>query len=450
MNKLIIPILLIASIRVSSQTCFNSTNQFSCGSFVDPILVSDFDGDGNVDVVVGSQYSEYNMYLMLGTGTGNFGTPIGLVKVGTPRGLYASDFDNDGLKDIAICGSTSTVTILKGLANGGFSTMGQYIVGSRTSVTGNDFNNDGFVDLAFCGTIGNFSGVSVLNAVSAGSFAPAYSFTFSGAPYSIISHDFNKDGNFDLATANTQANNISIFQGNGAGNFAISDSMPVIAPFELLAADFNGDSRLDIAVASLAKSVGIVIFLQTTNGSYSLANNYTFSVRPGRLTSTDFNNDGFLDLATPLYNSSMSVVAVLLGDGSGNFMPAINYNTHQLAVNIAPGDFNNDGRADLAVTHYSLNSVSLLLNCFSTAVSESYLDHNFEIWPNPSNGHLKITSDFPGVYDLKLINSLGQCNWSGSTSDNDPVFLENVPDGIYTFIFNGPQGVLTRRVIITK
>jgi hypothetical protein len=73
----------------------------------------------------------------------------------------------------------------------------------------------------------------------------------------------------------------------------------------------------------------------------------------------DFNGDGKLDLA--VVNEQSNTVSVLLGNGDGSFKPAVNYPTGTTPVSVAVGDFNGDGRLDLAVANSGSNSISLLM-----------------------------------------------------------------------------------------
>ena len=84
----------------------------------------------------------------------------------------------------------------------------------------------------------------------------------------------------------------------------------------------------------------------------------------------DFNNDGKVDLA--VVNTSAGNVTVLLGLGTGGFASPVNYNVGSLPFDAAVGDFNKDGFQDLAVSNSGDNTVSILLNngngSFATAL----------------------------------------------------------------------------------
>ena len=83
------------------------------------------------------------------------------------------------------------------------------------------------------------------------------------------------------------------------------------------------------------------------------------------MTVGDFNGDGKPDLAVA--NTSgfyVSTVSLLLGTGMGTFAPKVDYPTGGGPYSVATGDFNGDGKPDLAVANENLysNTVSVLLN----------------------------------------------------------------------------------------
>ena len=54
-------------------------------------------------------------------------------------------------------------------------------------------------------------------------------------------------------------------------------------------------------------------------------------------------------------------MSVLLGNGDGTFQAAVNYPAGLNPFSVAVGDFNGDGKPDLAVANYGSNTVSVLL-----------------------------------------------------------------------------------------
>jgi len=81
----------------------------------------------------------------------------------------------------------------------------------------------------------------------------------------------------------------------------------------------------------------------------------------------DFNGDGIQDLAVANAGSPIDLgnVSVLLGNGDGTFQPAQNFGAGSGPSSVAVGDFNGDGKLDLAVANSpfpELGNVSVLIN----------------------------------------------------------------------------------------
>ena len=80
---------------------------------------------------------------------------------------------------------------------------------------------------------------------------------------------------------------------------------------------------------------------------------------PAFVTSGDFNADGKPDLAEANYGAS--TVGILLGNGNGTFQTRVDYSTGSGPRSVATGDFNGDGRTDLAIGNQGAGTVSILL-----------------------------------------------------------------------------------------
>ena len=132
---------------------------------------------------------------------------------------------------------------------------------------------------------------------------------------------------------------------------------------------YNGDGKLDFAVNDLNcvnfRSCGpgmVSILLSNGDGTFQNHVEYPTGPTPDAVTVGDFNGDGPLDLVTAsgtyLTNNTVSV---LLGNGDGTFQPNVDYITGTAPSFAALGDFNGDGRVDMAVVNATSNTVSILL-----------------------------------------------------------------------------------------
>ncbi|MFN0107260.1 MAG: FG-GAP-like repeat-containing protein, partial [Blastocatellia bacterium] len=369
------------------------------------VSTGDFNLDGKTDLAV-ANVSSGNITVLLGNGSGGFtqaaGSPIGAFAA--PLYVTVGDFNLDGKPDLASLNSNSnSVAILLGNGGGGFiQTPGTQIsVGNspRSMVVG-DFNLDGKPDLAVVNSgpnnitilLGNGSG-----GLTQAAGSPVSTGTF---PSSVTAGDFNLDGKPDLAVANFGSANVTILQGNGSGGFSNAAASPVSVgdrPVSVVVGDFNHDGKLDFATANNSSN-NVTVQLNTcptqpcTGIAFSQPTGSPISVGayPGSITMGDFNLDGKLDIATTNYSSHN--ITVLLGNGVGGFTQAAGSPIHMIFASVvSTGDFNLDGKPDLAVASGEHMMIILLGNGAG----------NFAQFAGPSVGTLSIPSSIV-VGDLNL------------------------------------------------
>src|SRR5579871_2873255 len=168
----------------------------------------------------------------------------------------------------------------------------------------------------------------------------------------IVVADVNGDGKPDLV-ASISTNYYQIMLGNGDGSFNPIPAVYIPNGVVCVAvSDFNGDGKPDLAISSDGSSgyrtVGILI--GNGNGTFQPPQYSAVGMGPIYLVAGDFNHDGKSDLAVANYNSNS--VSILLGKGNGTFQPARSYAAQTQPRSLAIADFNRDGNPDLAVGNY--------------------------------------------------------------------------------------------------
>ena len=266
-------------------------------------------------------------------------------------------------------GGTSNVVFFPVTANVGHSigfglALSPAVGPEPYSLAVGDFNGDGKLDLAVAnyGGYGFPSTVSILLGDGRGNFTLASSPAAGDSPLSVAVGDFNGDGNLDLAVANEVGGCVTILLGDGTGNFTLTSS-PAAGdePVSVAVGDFNGDGKLDLAVANWGyfSASTVDILLGDGAGKFTLASSTLTGSDSDAVAVGDFNGDGKLDLAVA--NRSGNNVSILLGDGAGNFTLTSSPATGSEPYSVAVGDFNGDGKLDLAVANSGSNTVSILL-----------------------------------------------------------------------------------------
>jgi hypothetical protein len=309
--------------------------------------------------------------VLLGNGDGTFTTvPSSPATDATPVSIVASDFNGDGIPDLAVANmagenSPGTVTVLLGNGDGTFTPV------SASSSTGEgpaamvagDFNGDGIPDLAVVNTTSG--SVTILLGNGDGTFtATAVSPTTGSGPRRIVAADFNGDGILDLAVTNSLSNTVTVLLGNGDGTFAATAVSPPAGttPTEIAAADFNGDGIPDLAIVDTASST-LQVLQGDGHGGFTAVPNSTVSagLDPSSMTVGDFNGDGIADLALangPTTGPSFAIV--LKGTGTGTFSLVQPPSTSGHPMFIVAADFTGAGHSGLAVANQASNTITIL------------------------------------------------------------------------------------------
>ena len=361
------------SITNPVQTPSFTVSTVTAGSSPQRNIAADFNEDGIMDLAA-TDGPNNQVVVMLGNGDGTFQSPVPYTVGRGPSTLIAADFDHDGRLDIAVGDSDGGIYVLQGNGDGSFH------VDPILSVAGagpwdlavGDFNGDGNLDLACVNqtdnTISIFLGNGDATFHGDGFFQPPAALATNSYPAQMAVGDFNGDGILDIAVANFGSftgNTVSVFLGNGNGTFKPKVDYAVsLGPLSVVAADFNGDGKLDLAVANSCGTSspcgrpGLVsILLGVGDGTFATHVDYPAGSFPYTIVAGDFNGDGKLDLAVSDLDSSQ--VTILSGAGDGTFPNSTAVSTDGAPVGLLAADFNRDGQMDLAAG--SGSSISILL-----------------------------------------------------------------------------------------
>ncbi|RXH55936.1 EF hand domain/PKD domain protein [Granulicella sibirica] len=371
--------------------------------------------------------------------TGLYPTQTTISEAGTPDDytLTGTVVGTGGATSIPLTGTVSFPSSDTGIPSLGTAPLGTSVAGitfnaltstvsvdtplARSAI--GDFNGDGIPDVANANTASANTATTVTIALGNGdgTFTMTATSPATGSrPVGIIAADFNSDGKLDLATANQAGGTVTILLGNGDGTFTPAPTVTVRAlPDDIVSADFNGDGIPDLAVSV---SGGISVLLGKGDGTFTTLFT-TVSPNLARLVTADFNGDGKPDLAVMGYSDSSNLF-VLLGNGDGTFITSA---TMPQAVGstvdaLTTGDFNQDGKVDLARTTSATQSITILTGAgdgtfTSATVAAATYARPTEVQTADFNGD--------GKLDLAIVNI------AGGTVPKETVLLGN-GDGTFT------------------
>jgi hypothetical protein len=382
----------------------NGDGTFTKGTSVPgtPLAVADFNGDGKPDLL---EQGQGTLEVLLGNGDGTFQTtPIITNIEASLRGVIAGDLRGDGKSDV-LGFSNNELIVYLGNGDGTFAAGVSYPVLSPVVITLGDFNGDQKLDVVVSvpGNNGIVPGQEVVFLGNGdGTFQAGRISTGVPEPASAVVGDFNGDGKLDLVISNQSLGcnspcPTSLLLGNGDGTFQTPTAI-FPGTGSLAVGDVNGDGKLDLVF--LDEFVFVEVYLSNGDGTFSNTHSYQSQLSGGNdgPVLADFNLDGKLDIA--------AAGTSLLGNGDGSFKgwsavagvgPLSISNLSQIAI----GDFDKDGRQDLAaamsVDSLNPNSLYILTNDGTGALS---LAHTYLVQQQVQG---IATADFNGDGNLDLI-----------------------------------------------
>lgn len=319
---------------------FASDVSYAAGGDTRNLVAADFNEDGILDVATARAGG---VAVLAGGGAGGVGNgtfgAAALVPAGAdPTGIAVGDFNEDGIQDLVVSslGSDSIFVLLGGGANGvgdgTFPVRNRFAAGDAPGriITG-DFNEDGILDLAIASSSTTVPGVQImLGSGASGTGNGAFSLGtriaatggVSDAVRDVATGDFNEDGITDLAIASEFR--VIVARGNGTlglgnGTFAVPNQLDsVLGPRRVAVADFNRDGRADVLASydTISPNGMFRVFYglgsgTLGNGSFTGPEDHHVGVGLGPIVLSDFLEDGELDalIGAPLSNQYLRLMS---------------------------------------------------------------------------------------------------------------------------------------------
>ncbi len=264
--------------------------------------------------------------------------------------------------------------------------------------------------------------------ITVSDFSPKVDFANNDGSYMVAMGDLDGDGKTDLVTTNYNSNTISIYHNtSSSGTISTSSFASKInfttsgSPTSVAIGDLDGDGKLDIAVSNYDPHSISIYYNNSTSGNITI-NSFLPNVdlvadfNPYNLAIGDLDNDGRADLIF-IDNGVISAYRNIGSKGSitsNSFSQKVDVITTNSANAINIGDLDGDGKLDLIVGDYNTNVVSVYRN-ISTAgsLSASSFSATLDLTTTNQNTPYSISlGDLNGDTKLDIAAGLSDTNVS--------------------------------------
>lgn len=308
---------------------------------IERVGVADFDGNGTDDV--GAVSGAGDLVLMFNTGAATF-TQHPTMYGGT-RTFAVRDLDGDSRSDLVFV-TNGQLSVARGFGNGSFEPPTFYGGNQGLGFALLQLDPDGRPDLVLAEQLGRLAVFQGQPAPGLGFYPqPALDQQLGNPLTMLVAGRIDTLPGDDVASLDFVAGKIYVHGNTGTGlGLAPLDLGPGAEPVELTAADLDGDERLELVWLDRADDAVVVqSFPGPPRATYPLPGH------PRSLVAADVDGDGKRDVLV----LDDQGVTVLHNGGDGTLaaksVPLAMAGTPRIAV----GDFNGDGRADLATSNFT-------------------------------------------------------------------------------------------------
>jgi hypothetical protein len=365
---------------------FSTRTDYSTGNGPQSIFSMDLDGDGKPDLMTADGDSNTVEFYHNNSTQGSISFAL-QVDDTLPAGNYpiaitAGDLDGDGRPEVIVTNFGSNLLfVFHNTSTPGtisFASPITYATGNYSlSATIGDCNADGKPDIIVASAVDNI--VSIFpNSSTPGnlSFSARQDLTVSsgGFPVSVIVADLDGDGMPDLACANAMTSSVSVFRNTGTPggppSFAANVDFTVgNTPNQVVVGDMDGDGKPDMATANNGDNTISLLRNTGTTGTISFSHPPDVPGSNGAwsLVLGDFDGDGKPDLASVnnLANS-ISVYRNISTAGTVSIAANADYPVGDYPYFVTTADYDGDGMPDIATINNTVATVSVLLNTNSS------------------------------------------------------------------------------------
>jgi len=252
----------------------------SGGYLANSIAVADLNGDGKPDIVVGNLCYGYSLHcedgpaaVLLGNGDGTFQPAVPYYCYESPQSIAVADVNGDGKLDLVVGTSAienivtlGEIDVFLGNGDGTFQQAVTYDSGQGAwGVAVADLNGDGKLDIVSAEVQG---GIGVLLGNGDGTFQQPVIYESGYAVGTVAVADLNGDGKPDVVSAEGNGG-IGILLGNGDGTFQQLVTYGAgITTSSIAVSDVNGDGKPElVATDSTGEAQDMVGVLINTSGA---------------------------------------------------------------------------------------------------------------------------------------------------------------------------------------